>query len=91
MGPCEVVLSLQFVLLDALEFVAVGVGQPLSEGVDAGGRLLLLRLPQLLPFTPAATATAAAAAAATTTTGPPEVSRRCFAHKKTKGKVILLF
>ncbi|KAL8440618.1 hypothetical protein Efla_003286 [Eimeria flavescens] len=50
LSPCEVVMSLQFVMLDALEFLAVGVSQPLSEGVDVGGRLLLLHLPALLSY-----------------------------------------
>ncbi|XP_026192230.1 uncharacterized protein LOC34620203 [Cyclospora cayetanensis] len=61
LNPCEEVMSLQFVLLDALEFLAVGVGQPLSEGVETMGRLLLLRLPQLLAYGRAATAAATAA------------------------------
>ena len=47
-GPCEEVMSMQFLLMDGVEFLAVGVGQPLSEGVETGGRLLLLRLPQLV-------------------------------------------
>ncbi|KAL8448590.1 hypothetical protein Emag_003905 [Eimeria magna] len=34
----------------AVEFLAVGVSQPLSEAVETGGRLLLLRLPSLLLY-----------------------------------------
>ncbi|KAL8273002.1 hypothetical protein Esti_003055 [Eimeria stiedai] len=50
LGPCEEVMSLHFVLLDALEFLAVGVSQPLSEAVETGGRLVLLRLPSPLLY-----------------------------------------
>ncbi|KAL8432877.1 hypothetical protein ACSSS7_004280 [Eimeria intestinalis] len=50
LGPCEEVMSLNFVFLDALEFLAVGVSQPLSEAVETGGRLLLLRLSSLVSY-----------------------------------------
>ena len=56
LGPCEEVMSLQFVLLDGVEVLSVGVAQPLSEAVETGGRLLLLRLPHLPPRPAAAAA-----------------------------------
>ncbi|KEP67379.1 UNVERIFIED_CONTAM: CPSF A subunit region protein [Hammondia hammondi] len=57
---CEEVLSLSFVVLDGIEHLAAGVGVPLSENVECGGRVYLFKLPESsLRFVPAGNASEA--------------------------------